>query len=92
MWGEQGFGDALQFARYVPLIAEHVRRAGGRMLYCCYGQLLTLFRRSFEGCFEVIMPDTFRPLPEFDYHCPLLSLPLRFGTTLDILPAQTPYL
>ena len=92
MWGEQGFGDALQFARYVPLIAEHVRRAGGRMLYCCYGQLLTLFRRSFEGCFEVIIPDTFRPLPEFDYHCPLLSLPLRFGTTLDILPAQTPYL
>ena len=88
VWGEQGFGDALQFARYVPLIAEHVRRAGGRMLYCCYGKLLTLFRRSFEGCVEVIIPDTFRPLPEFDYHCPLLSLPLRFGTTLDILPAS----
>jgi tetratricopeptide (TPR) repeat protein len=88
VWGEQGFGDALQCARYVPLIAEHVRRAGGRMLYCCYGQLLALFRRSFEGCCEVIIPDNLRPLPEFDYHCPLLSLPLVFGTTLDILPAS----
>jgi tetratricopeptide (TPR) repeat protein len=92
VWGEQGFGDALQFARYVPMIAERVKREGGRMLYCCFGQLLPLFRRSFEGCFEVIIPDTYRPLPKFDYHCPLLSLPLRFGTTLDTLPAQTPYL
>jgi len=92
VWGEQGFGDALQFARYVPLIAERVKREGGHMLYCCFGRLLPLFRRSFEGCFEVIVPDTFRPLPAFDYHCPLLSLPLRFGTTIETLPAQTPYL
>jgi tetratricopeptide (TPR) repeat protein len=92
VWGEQGFGDALQFARYVPLIAERVRRGGGRLLYCCFERLLPLFRRSFEGCFEVIIPDTHRPLPVFDYQCPLLSLPLRFATTLDTLPAQTPYL
>ncbi len=92
VWGEQGFGDALQFARYVPLIAERVRREGGRILYCCYGPLFPLFRRSFEEAFEVIVPETFRPMPDFDYHCPLLSLPLRFGTTLDTLPARTPYL
>ena len=92
VWGEQGFGDALQFARYVPLIAERVKREGGRMRYCCFGRLFPLFRRSFEDCFDVIVPDTCRPLPEFDYHCPLLSLPLRFGTTLDTLPAHTPYL
>jgi tetratricopeptide (TPR) repeat protein len=92
VWGEQGFGDALQFARYVPLIAERVRREGGRLLYCCFERLLPLFHRSFEGCFEIIIPDTHRPLPEFDYHCPLLSLPLRFATTLETLPAQTPYL
>jgi tetratricopeptide (TPR) repeat protein len=92
VWGEQGFGDALQFARYVPLIAERVKHEGGRMLYCCFGRLLPLFRRSFEGCYEIIIPDTFRPLPDCDYHCPLLSLPLRFGTTLATLPAQTPYL
>ena len=92
VWGEQGFGDALQFARYVSLIAERVKREGGRMLYCCFGRLLPLFRRSFEGCYEIIIPDTFRPLPDCDYHCPLLSLPLRFGTTLDTVPARTPYL
>jgi hypothetical protein len=82
----------LQFARYVPLIAERVKREDGRLLYCCFERLLPLFRRSFEGCFEVIIPDTHSPFPEFDYHCPLLSLPLRFATTLDTLPAQTPYL
>ena len=62
------------------------------MLYCCFGRLLPLLRRSFEGCFELIIPDTFRPLPAFDYHCPLLSLPLHLGTTVETIPAKTPYL
>jgi len=92
VWGEQGYGDALQFARYVPLIAQHVHAQGGRMLYCCFGRLLPLFRRSFADCFDAIVPDTVKPMPPFDYHCPLLSLPLRFGTTLETLPAQIPYL
>jgi tetratricopeptide (TPR) repeat protein len=92
VWGEQGFGDALQFARYVPLIAERVKREGGRMIYCCFGRLLPLFRRSFQSHIDVIVPDDIRPLPQFDYHCPLLSLPLRFGATLDTVPGQTPYL
>jgi tetratricopeptide (TPR) repeat protein len=91
VWGEQGFGDALQFARYVPLIGERVQREGGRLLYCCFDRLLPLFRRSFEGWLEVIIPHTFQP-PHYDYQCPLLSLPLRFATTLDTLPAKTPYL
>jgi hypothetical protein len=92
VWGEQGFGDALQFARYMPLIADRVKREGGSMIYCCFGRLLSLFRRSFQPHVEVIIPDDVRPLPEFDCHCPLLSLPLRSGTLLDTLPAQTPYL
>jgi tetratricopeptide (TPR) repeat protein len=92
VWGEQGFGDALQFGRYVPLIADRVKRDGGRMIYCCFGRLLPLFRRSFGQHVETIIPDDVRPLPDFDLHCPLLSLPLRFGTTLESLPAETPYL
>jgi tetratricopeptide (TPR) repeat protein len=92
LWGEQGFGDALQFSRYVPLLADRVKREGGHLFYCCFGRLLPLFRRSFEDCCEMIIPDTCRPMPETDYHCPLLSLPLRFGTTLDTLPARVPYL
>ena len=92
LWGEQGFGDALQFARYVPLIAERVRREGGRLIYCCFGPLLQLFRRSFAGCFDDIVPETCQPLPQFDCHCPLLSLPLRFDTRLGTVPGRTPYL
>jgi tetratricopeptide (TPR) repeat protein len=92
VWGEQGLGDALQFARYVPIIAERVKREGGRMLYCCFGPLLRLFRRSFAECAEAIFPDDFQPMPAFDYHCPLLSLPLRLGTTLETLPGRMPYL
>jgi tetratricopeptide (TPR) repeat protein len=92
VWGEQGFGDALQFARYVPLIAERVKRDGGRMIYCCFRPLLALFHRSFAAHVGEIIPDNFWPLPDFDYHCPLASLPLRFGTMLDTIPQQTPYL
>jgi len=92
VWGEQGFGDALQFSRYVPIIAERVKGEGGRMLYCCFRPLLPLFRRSFADCIETILPDDLRPMPAFDFHCPLLSLPLRFGTRLETVPARTPYL
>jgi tetratricopeptide (TPR) repeat protein len=92
VWGEQGFGDALQFARYLPLIGERVQREGGRLLYCCFDRLLPLFRRSFEGWFDAVIPHTFQPPPRYDYQCPLLSLPLRLATTLDTLPAETPYL
>jgi tetratricopeptide (TPR) repeat protein len=92
VWGEQGFGDALQFARYVPIIAERVKREGGRMLYCCFRPLLPLFHRSFADCIETILPDDFRPMPAFDFHCPLLSLPLRLGTKLETVHARTRYL
>jgi tetratricopeptide (TPR) repeat protein len=92
VWGEQGFGDALQFARYVPIIAERTKREGGRMLYSCFRPLQRLFRRSFVDCVETILPDDFRPIPAFDFHCPLMSLPLRFGTSLETVPSQTPYL
>jgi tetratricopeptide (TPR) repeat protein len=92
VWGEQGLGDALQFARYVPIIAERVKSEGGRMLYCCFRPLLPLFRRSFADCVDTILPDDVRPMPVFDFHCPLMSLPLRFGTRLETVPGRTPYL
>jgi tetratricopeptide (TPR) repeat protein len=92
VWGEQGLGDALQFARYVPIIAERVKSEGGRMLYCCFRPLLPLFRRSFADCVETILPDNVHPMPAFDLHCPLMSLPLRLGTRLETVPARTPYL
>jgi len=82
---EQGLGDTLQFVRYVPLVAAR----GGRIVLACQRELVRLFD-GFPGV-ERIM--TFGdPSSQFDFHCPLLSLPLAFSTDLNSIPAQTPYL
>src|SRR5271155_1654096 len=73
---EQGFGDAIQFIRYVPLVAQR----GGKIIIECQVELQRLFRTMPEGCQIVTRGE---PLPAFDVHCPLLSLPLIFGTTLE---------
>ncbi len=82
---EQGFGDTIQFCRYVPLVAER----GARVLLEAPAPLKDLMA-SLVGAAEVICaPD--KP-PYFDLHCPLLSLPLAFGTRMESIPAYVPYL
>ncbi len=81
---EQGFGDAIQFLRYAPLVAQR----GGQVVVRCAPELASLFRRT-EGIRQVILRDT--PPPAFDAHCPLPSLPLVFGTELASIPARVPY-
>lgn len=66
---EQGFGDTLQFCRYVTLLAAH----GARVWIEAPAALRTLLG-SLAGADEVF--DTGAPLPPFDLHCPMLSLPL----------------
>jgi tetratricopeptide (TPR) repeat protein len=82
---EQGFGDAIQFARYIP----DLRRRGGRIILACHGHLHRLLKSNFpiENC---VVPQD--PLPAHDVHCHLLSLPRLSGTTLQTIPAKTPYL
>jgi len=82
---ERGFGDTLQFIRYLPLVAQR----GGRIVVECPAELQRLFR-TLEEAVEVIAWG--QPLPAFDVHCPLLSLPRIFGTTLTDIPSQVPYL
>jgi hypothetical protein len=83
---EQGFGDSIQFVRYVPLVAER----GGRVILQCDDELYPLFRHMRGP--EIVLPRS-QPLPEFDLHCPMLSLPLAFKTTsLEAIPSNTPYL
>jgi len=82
---EEGFGDALQFVRYVPLVAAR----GGRVVLECPPSLKSLFAHV-EGVTSVVARG--EPLPRFDRHSPLQSLPRAFGTTLDNLPAHVPYL
>jgi hypothetical protein len=82
---EQGMGDTIQFCRYVPLVAARA----GRVILEVPGPLVALMRTLAGGAHVIAMGD---PLPDFDLHCPLLSLPLAFGTTLDTIPSRTPYL
>ena len=82
---EQGFGDALQFIRYVPLVAQR----GGRIIVQCQAELERLFQTMADRC-QIVASG--QPLPAFDLYCPLLSLPRVFGTTLANLPHILPYL
>lgn len=82
---EQGFGDTIQFVRFLPEVASR----GGRIILECQPELLRLLR-TFPSVAQVIARGD--ALPEFDVHCPLLSLPFALRTTLDSLPSRTPYL
>jgi len=82
---EEGFGDTLQFVRYVPLLAER----GARVLLAVPRELQRLMG-GIAGVAELCVFGT--PLPRFDYHCPVFSLPRAFGTTMETIPGETPYL
>jgi len=82
---EQGFGDTLQFARFIP----QVKALGGTVILEAREPLARLLR-SVEGVDAIALRE--RPLPAFDTHIPLLSLPMLFGTDLKSLPRNVPYL
>ena len=82
---EQGFGDSLQFARYLPLLAERA----GRVTLRVHQQLVTLLRESLPGV--TVLGDRGDPLP-FDVDTALLSLPRLLKTRLETIPANIPYL
>lgn len=85
LYAEQGLGDTLQFLRYVPLVAAR----GGRVVLEVQPSLLPLMA-GVDGPVQVIGRGD--PLPPFDLECPLMSLPLAFGTAVDDVPATVPYL
>ncbi len=82
---EQGLGDTLQFIRYIPLVAAQ----GGRVILECYTPLFPLLQQ-LEWVDILVLRD--EPLPAFDVHAPLMSLPRIFGTTLETIPREIPYL
>lgn len=82
---EQGLGDTLQFVRYAPLVAERC----GSVILECQPELKSLLA-ALEGVAAVVAQG--EPLPAFDTHLPLMSLPHVFGTTLDSVPWKGPYL
>jgi tetratricopeptide (TPR) repeat protein len=84
---EQGLGDTIQFARYVPLVAA----AGARVVLQVHPELTALMA-SLDGGSTIIARGEGPPPPPFDVHCPLGSLPLAFHTVLENVPARIPYL
>jgi tetratricopeptide (TPR) repeat protein len=76
---EQGLGDTIQFCRYASLVAER----GARVILEVQSPLKRLMA-DLPGAAQVIA--TGEPRPHFDFHCPLLSLPLAFGTRLETIP------
>jgi tetratricopeptide (TPR) repeat protein len=83
---EQGFGDTFQFVRYARLVKEE---RGGTVIVWCPKPLVPLVSQCPYVEEVTIEGDK---LPDFDCHLPLLSLPNIFGTTLDAVPRDTPYL
>lgn len=82
---EQGYGDTLQFVRYLPLVRERVGRVV-LMVQAPLGRLLA-------GAAEVVVSDAHdhQHVREADLQIPMLSLPRIFGTTPDTVPAAIPY-
>jgi tetratricopeptide (TPR) repeat protein len=82
---EQGYGDAIQFARYAPLVAAQ----GARVILEVHPPLKALMS-TIANVSHVVATD--EPLPAFDIHCPLMSLPLAFATEVASIPAAIPYI
>ncbi len=88
LWGEQGFGDTLQFCRYAPI----VQAMGAQVFLYVRAALAPLLRHSYARHGIAVVADH-EPLPAFDAHCPLMSLPLACGTdSVSNIPAPTPYI
>ena len=85
LYGEQGLGDVIQYARYAPLVAE----GGARVVVACKPRLVGLLRR-IPGIDRVVPDD--QPPPATDWHCSLLDVPAVWEHDVDAIPAACPYL
>jgi len=85
IYGEQGFGDMIQFVRY----GRELQRLGARVVVETEPELVRLFAGA-DWAAQVLAKGTM--LPPFDFHIPLLSLPHAFDTVVATVPAEVPYL
>jgi tetratricopeptide (TPR) repeat protein len=81
---DEGLGDCIQFARYLPMMADR----GARVILVVAAALVPLLS-GLRGVIQCFSTGT---SAAFDMHCPMSSLPLAFGTRLDSIPSATSYL
>ena len=84
VFGEQGLGDNIQMARYLPLL----QRRGAALSFHRYPMLRALLQTSAPGLAYV--DDNVKP-EDFDYQVATMSLPSKFGTRVDNVPQNVPY-
>jgi hypothetical protein len=85
LYSEQGLGDTIQFSRYVHLVVK----LGANVILEVQPSLVKLLK-DVEGVSQILAKG--EPLPEFDYQCPLMSLPLAFKTILATIPSSPRYI
>lgn len=91
VYHEQGLGDSIQFVRYLPLVATRFRET----VFVCQPELEGLFRHSLGAGIRLVSSEEGGKVAareRFDRHCPLLSLPLAFATSIGTIPRARPYL
>jgi hypothetical protein len=85
LYTEQGLGDAIQFIRY----AAPLRDAGATVLVASQPELVPLFA-TMDGVAAAVSRE--QPLPEYDVHASVMSLPRLLGTTVETVPQNVPYI
>lgn len=85
VYGEQGFGDCIQFVRYVKMLTN----LNATVVLFVRQPLVSLFRNNFPN---VTVTSNTNEIPHYHYNVPLLSLPKCFGTTIDTIPYPNQYL
>lgn len=88
VWGEQGHGDEIQFARYAPLLRQ---LGASRVDVVCKGPLRALFE-SLDGIDHVFAMHEAATLPDYDFWTMQLDIPHYLRTTIGTIPASLPYL
>ncbi|HUY69209.1 MAG TPA: tetratricopeptide repeat-containing glycosyltransferase family protein [Alphaproteobacteria bacterium] len=82
---EQGFGDTLMLARYLPIL----KKQGAKIIFSVHPVLESLFK-GWDGADILITHG--QPVPVYDYYASIFDVPHRLGTTLSTVPANVPYL
>ena len=87
IWTEQGHGDSLMMLRYLPLLKA---RGAARVIFVCEPELARI-AAGVAAVDQVITWDAVEAIGEYDLHCPTMSLPHCFRTTLATIPAGEPH-
>ena len=82
---DQGFGDSIQFSRYIPWVCARCTR-----VVIAADPLLHPLIRQVQPALELV--ESWDRCPPFAAYCPLSGLPRLHGTTLDTIPGEIPYL